>query len=94
MNTRKLRNIAGTALLAVGLYIGSVAPVAAAPSAQGGITPIQAHPFECYYNGQWYPVGTKLGAGPLFYRQCELVWETGPLGHPDLQAVWKIYPRQ
>lgn len=92
MNMKHLRNIAGTALFAMSLFVGSAAPLAAAPEPQPTIA-IEAHPFECYYNGNWYAVGTKLAAGPLFYRQCELEWVAGPYGVADLQAVWKIYPR-
>jgi hypothetical protein len=92
MHYRKLRHIAGTALLAIGLYVGSVAPVAAAPVEQISIGG-QVNPFQCYLNGNYYPIGTKLAAGPLFYRQCEWGWVTDSLGIPHYQPVWKIYPK-
>lgn len=92
MNLQKLRNMAGTTLVAFGLFAGSVAPVAAAPQAQVVIGTVEAHPFECEFNGNYYPIGTKLGAGPLFYRQCEWGWVNYG-GHVRLEPVWKIYPR-
>jgi len=117
MNMNRLRNMAGTALIAVGLLAGTVAPLAAesinaapftaAPTiaesvvtesgAAGSMVPVQipvdAHPFECYYNGNYYPIGTKLAAGPLFYRQCEWGWVNTGIGGSRLEPVWKIYPR-
>ena len=92
MNTKQLRNVAATALLAVGLFAGSVAPAAAAPNAEISIGG-QLYPFQCYKDGNYYPLGTKLAAGPLFYWQCEMGWVTDSLGIPRYVPVWKVYPQ-
>ena len=93
MNRNKIRNLIGMALLAGSLFVGSAAPVSAAPNTQTATPIADLHPFECYYNGNYYPVGTKLGAGPQFYRQCEWGWVVDSFGIPRYQPVWKIYPR-
>ena len=91
MNRNKIRNIIGMALLAGSLFVGSVAPVSAAPNTQ--IANPNPGLLQCYYNGNYYPIGTKLAAGPYFYRQCEWGWVVDSFGIPHYQPVWKIYPR-
>lgn len=88
-----IRSKAAIVLLSTGLLIGAVTPLAAAPSTQiasGG----QTHPFECYKDGNYYPLGTKLSAGPEFYWKCEMGWVTDSLGRPHYQPVWNVYPKR
>ena len=89
---QSLRSKVAVVMLSAGLLVGTVAPLAAAPgvkTASGG----QTHPFHCYKDGAYYPLGTRLAAGPLSYMQCEMGRVEDVLGYPRFEPVWQVYPK-
>ena len=81
MKLYALRSMLMTAVLAVTLLSGGIAPLQAAGHPPLESAPAIAKPISCYWNGVAYPLGSKRPALYGAYWQCQLVARvdyTGP----------------